>query len=80
MLDVLRRSPGQTSFTISVVTSDDRKVTLRPASRFKVALTPVLVKEWERVCGKNTLKIEFPALDALTQQRGGFRRKFTPAK
>lgn len=80
LLDVLRRSPGQTSFTISVVTSDDRKVTLRPASRFKVALTPVLVKEWERVCGKNTLKIEFPALDALTQQRGGFRRKFTPAK
>ncbi len=79
LLDVLRKSPGQTSFTISVITDEERKVYLRPPGRFRVALTPVLVKEWERICGKNSLKIAFPNLDSLVQ-KNGYRKKYAYAK
>lgn len=78
LLDVLRKSPGQTSFTITVV-SGDKKVTIKPASRFRVALTPVLVKEWEKICGRNSLKIDFPNLDAFARQNG-FKRNFAAAR
>ena len=80
LLEVLKRSPGQTSFTISVVTEENRKVVLKPSANLKVALTPVLIKEWERICGKNTLKISFPNLDSLTQQRGGFKKRLAYAR
>ena len=81
MLDVLKRSPGQTSYTISVITDDNRKAILKPSANYKVALTPALIKEWEGICGKNTLKIAFPNLDSLVQQsRGGFKKRLAYAK
>ena len=80
LLDVLKRSPGQTSFTISVITEDNRKAILKPSANYKVALTPSLIKDWEKICGKNSLKIVFPNLDSLVQQRGGFKRKLAYAK
>lgn len=73
LLDVLRKSPGQTPVTISVVTPDDRKVSLRPG--FRISLSPVLLKEWEKVCGLDSVKIEFPSLDALTHRSAGFKRR-----
>ncbi|MBQ3643599.1 MAG: DNA polymerase III subunit alpha [Candidatus Riflebacteria bacterium] len=79
LLEVLRKSPGQTSFTISITTDDDKKVTLRPPSKFRVALNPVLIKEWENICGRNSLKIDFPALDSLAQ-KSGFKRRLAVAK
>ena len=79
LLEVLRRNPGQIPFTICVTTDDNKKVMLRPPSKFRVSLTPVLVKEWEKICGHNTLKIDFPNLDAYTQ-KSGFKRRFAVAK
>ncbi len=79
LLEVLRRNPGQIPFTISVTTKDDKKVMLKPPSKFRVSLNPVLIKEWERICGHNTLKIDFPNLDSYTQ-RSGYKRRLAVAK
>ena len=79
LLEVLRRNPGQIPFTISITTNDDKKVMLRPPSKFRVSLNPVLIKEWERICGHNTLKIDFPNLDSFTQ-RSGYKRRMAVAK
>ena len=73
LLEVLRRSPGQTPFTITLKTDDQKTVTVRPADRFRVALTPVLFKEWEKICGRDSINIAFPTLEALTQRGSGRR-------
>ena len=80
LVEVLRRSPGQSTFTITVVTDDGKKVSIRPATKLNVALSPVLIKEWISICGNDSLKIEFPNIEALTQRAGGLKRKFAPVK
>lgn len=80
MLAMLQKSPGPTPFTLRIHATEKCRVTLKPPARFRISLNPVLIKGWEKLCGKNTMKIEFPQLDMMTRRNFKPRRNFRAAE
>ena len=80
LLALLQTSPGQLPFTIRIQVPEGGKVSLKPPARFRISLTPALIKGWEKICGKNTIKIEFPQLEILTRKSFRPRRNFKVAE
>jgi hypothetical protein len=54
---------------MKIITSDREKVTIKPKSRFRVALSPQLVKEWQELCGPGSVKIDFQHLENDIKRR-----------
>lgn len=80
LLGVLQKNPGQLPFSLKIHVPEGGKVGLKPPSRFRISLTPGLIKGWEKICGKNTIKIEFPQLEMLTRKNFRPRRNFRAAE
>ncbi|HPT46295.1 MAG TPA: DNA polymerase III subunit alpha [Candidatus Rifleibacterium sp.] len=80
LLGVLQKSPGQSPFTIKIQIPGGGKVTLKSPTRFRISLTPGLIKGWEKICGKNTIKIEFPQIEMLVRKNFRQRRNFKVAE
>jgi len=80
MLEILQKSPGATPFMIKIVSPEGAKVTLKPPARFRISLSPALIKSWEKLCGKNSMKIEFPQLEALLRKTFRPRKNFRVAE
>ncbi len=80
LLGVLQKNSGQLPFTIKIHVPEGGKVTLKPPTRFRIAVTPGLIKGWEKICGKNSIKIEFPQLEMLTRKNFRPRRNFKVAE
>ena len=80
LLALLQTSPGQLPFTLRIQVPEGGKVALKPPARFRISLTPTLIKGWEKICGKNTIKIEFPQLEILTRKSFRPRRNFKVAE
>lgn len=74
MLGILQKSPGSAAFHVKIITPEGTKVLLKPPSRFRINLSPGLIKSWEKLCGRNSMKIEFPQLEML------LRKNFRPRK
>lgn len=73
MLAVLQKHLGTTPFQMKIVTPDGEKVTLKPPGRFRVDLSPQLIKAWEKLCGKNTVKVNFDEAQFQVRRNGRFR-------
>jgi hypothetical protein len=54
---------------MKIVTPDGEKVTLKPRSRFRVNLSPQLIKSWEELCGEGSVKIDFSYLESDIKRR-----------
>jgi DNA polymerase-3 subunit alpha len=80
LLGILQKNPGQLPFSLKIHLPEGGKVGLKPPSRFRISLSPGLIKNWEKVCGKNTIKIEFPQLEMLTRKNFRPRRNFRAAE
>ncbi len=80
LLAVLQKSPGQLPFTVRIHVPGGGKVTLKSPPRFRISLSPGLIKGWEKVCGRNTIKIEFPQLEMLTRKNFRPRKNFRAAE
>ena len=80
MLEILQKNPGQTPFFIKIISSEGVKVTLKPPARFRITLNPGLIKSWEKLCGKNSMKIEFPQLEQLSRRSFRPKRNFRTAE
>lgn len=80
MLTVLQKSPGATPFHVKILTPEGTKVLLKPPSRFRISLNPGLIKTWEKLCGKNSMKIEFPQLELLLRKNFRPRKNFRAAE
>ncbi|GAB4279747.1 MAG: DNA polymerase III subunit alpha [Candidatus Rifleibacteriota bacterium] len=70
LLNILQHNIGQVGFVMKIVTADGEKVTLKPKSRFRVNLSPQFVKDWENLCGKGSVKIDFSHLESDIKKRG----------
>jgi DNA polymerase-3 subunit alpha len=69
LLDILQKNIGQVGFVMKIVTPDGEKVTLKPRSRFRVNLSPQLIKSWEELCGEGSVKIDFSYLESDIKRR-----------
>ncbi len=65
LLHVVRRFPGPLPFTIQILLPSGERAVLKPPPLLKVSLAPGLIKEWEKICGRSTVKAQFPQLDAI---------------
>ncbi|RCK80484.1 MAG: DNA polymerase III alpha subunit [Candidatus Ozemobacter sibiricus] len=65
LLRVVRRFPGPLPFTIQIFLPSGERVVLKPPPLLKVSLAPGLIKEWEKICGRGTVKAQFPQLEAI---------------
>jgi len=80
LLGVLQKNPGSTPFLIRVISSEGPKVLLKPPARFRINLNANLIKSWEKICGRNSLKIEFPMLDSMSRPNNRYRKNFKAAE
>lgn len=80
MLTILQKSPGATPFHVKILTPEGTKVLLKPPARFRISLNPGLIKSWEKLCGKNSMKIEFPQLELLLRKNFRPRKNFRVAE
>jgi DNA polymerase-3 subunit alpha len=69
LLEVLQSNIGQVGFVMKIVTPDKEKVTLKPKSRFRVSLSPQLIRQWEKLCGAGSVKIDFSYLERDIKRR-----------
>ncbi|PKL42094.1 MAG: DNA polymerase III subunit alpha [Candidatus Riflebacteria bacterium HGW-Riflebacteria-1] len=80
LLGVLQKNPGSTPFLLRINSPEGPKVLLKPPARFRVNLNANLIKSWEKICGRNALKIEFPLLDAINRPNNRYRKSFKAAE
>lgn len=79
LLGALQKSPGNTPFMIKINSAEGPRVLLKPPARFRINLNASLIRAWEKVCGRNSLAIEFPSL-ALVARNNRSRRNFKAAE
>ncbi|MBU1105666.1 MAG: DNA polymerase III subunit alpha [Candidatus Riflebacteria bacterium] len=80
LLGILQKSPGNTPFLLKIYSPEGPKVLLKPPARFRINLNPGLIKSWEKLCGRNSLKIEFPLIEVVNQRNNRYRKGFKTAE
>jgi len=73
LLGVLQKSPGSTPFMIRILSREGPKILIKPPARFRINLNANLIKAWEKICGRNSIKIEFPLIEVAS--RNNYRQK-----
>ena len=68
LMKILRRNPGPSSFTIQIALPTGEKAVLKPPPLLRVALGAALVKDWEKVCGRGSVKALFPQLEIIKER------------
>jgi hypothetical protein len=58
---------------LRVNSKEGPKVLLKPPARFRINLNANVIKAWEKICGRSSIKIEFPLIEVAN--RNNFRQK-----
>ncbi|NLM17871.1 MAG: DNA polymerase III subunit alpha [Candidatus Riflebacteria bacterium] len=79
LLPLLQKHPGALKVNMKICSGDENKknVYIELPDRFRVKLSPVVVKSWQDICGKNSVQLAFPEIERKleTSRR---RRNFKP--
>ncbi|PKL47115.1 MAG: DNA polymerase III subunit alpha [Candidatus Riflebacteria bacterium HGW-Riflebacteria-2] len=80
LLGILQKSPGNTPFTLKINSQEGPKVLLKPPARFRINLNAGLIKSWEKICGRNSIKIEFPLIEVASRNNYRHKKNFRAAE
>lgn len=80
LLSVLQKSPGPTPFMMRLHAAEGQKVLLKPPARFRINLNPGLIKAWEKICGRNSIKAEFPLIEVAPRNNYRPKKNFRAAE
>jgi DNA polymerase-3 subunit alpha len=73
LLRTIKRHPGTCALTIKLETPQER-ITLKPPPGMRITLSAAFIREWEKTCGKGTVKADF-RLPEVKNGRQRFYRK-----
>ncbi|KAF1083492.1 MAG: DNA polymerase III alpha subunit [Candidatus Rifleibacterium amylolyticum] len=80
LLGVLQKCPGSTPFMIRIISQEGPKVLLKPPARFRISLNANVIKAWEKICGRNSIKIEFPLIEVASRNNYRHKKSFRAAE
>ncbi|MBF0406975.1 MAG: DNA polymerase III subunit alpha [Candidatus Riflebacteria bacterium] len=73
---LFKKYPGKCSFKIKITTREGEQVTIKPPESLRVDFSGSFVSEWEKICKKGSVIVQFPNAEKNVRQNGyGFSKK-----